>query len=52
MGKRIKGRKRHIVTNTLGFMIGLVVHSAGIQDRDGAPLVLKSIRKAYQNPHA
>jgi transposase len=42
-GKRIKGRKRHIVTDTLGFMVGLVVHSAGIQDRDGAPLVLKSI---------
>jgi len=42
-GKRIKGRKRHIVTDTLGFMVGLVVHSAGIQDRDGAPLLLKSI---------
>jgi transposase len=32
-GKRIKGRKRHIVTDTLGFMVGLGVHSAGIQDR-------------------
>ena len=32
-GKRIKGRKRHIITDTLGFMVGLVVHSAGIQDR-------------------
>jgi hypothetical protein len=41
MGKKIKGRKRHIVTDTLGFMVGLVVHSAGIQDRDGAPEVLK-----------
>ena len=46
-GKRIKGRKRHIVTDTLGFMVGLVVHSAGIQDRDGAPLVLKSIRHSH-----
>lgn len=46
-GKRIKGRKRHIVTDTLGFMVGLVVHSAGIQDRDGAPEVLKSIRYSY-----
>jgi transposase len=45
-GKRIKGRKRHIITDTLGFMVGLVVHSAGIQDRDGAPEVLKSIRGA------
>jgi putative transposase len=47
MGKKIKGRKRHIVTDTLGFMVGLVVHSAGIQDRDGAPEVLKLIRGAY-----
>ena len=41
-GKRIKGRKRHIVTDTVGFLVGLVVHSAGIQDRDGAPDVLKA----------
>ena len=46
-GKKIKGRKRHIVTDTLGFMVGLVVHSAGIQDRDGAPELLRSIRDAY-----
>lgn len=43
-GKKVKGRKRHIVTDTLGLMIGLVVHSAGIQDRDGAPEVLNTIR--------
>ena len=42
-GKRIKGRKRHIVTDTIGFLVGLVVHSAGIQDRDGAPDVLKAL---------
>jgi transposase len=46
-GKRIKGRKRHIITDTLGFMVGLVVHSAGIQDRDGAPEVFKSIRRSH-----
>ena len=33
-GKKTKGRKRHIVTDTLGFMVGLVVHSAGIQEPD------------------
>jgi putative transposase len=43
-GKRIKGRKRHIVTGTLGLMAGAVVHPAGVQDRDGAPMVLRSIR--------
>src|SRR5450755_4699510 len=46
-GKKIKGRKRHIVTDTQGNLVGLVVHDAGIQDRDGAPCVLASIRSRY-----
>ena len=46
-GKKIKGRKRHIVTDTLGHLVGLVVHRAGIQDRDGAPAVLGTIRRLY-----
>jgi transposase len=46
-GKRVKGRKRHIVTDTLGLMVGLVVHGADIQDRDGAVPVLASIRHRY-----
>lgn len=46
-GKRIKGRKRHIATDTLGLLVGLVVHSAGIQDRDGAPDVLKRVAARY-----
>ena len=46
-GKKIKGRKRHIVTDTLGLLIGLLVHGADIQDRDGAPAVLKSIRHSF-----
>src|SRR5450432_624128 len=46
-GKKIKGRKRHIVTDTQGNLVGLVVHEAGIQDRDGAPCVLASIRSRY-----
>jgi len=46
-GKRIKGRKRHIVTDTVGFLVGLEVHSAGIQDRDGAPEVLKAVAARY-----
>ncbi len=46
-GKRIKGRKRHIVTDTIGLLVGLVVHSAGIQDRDGAPEVLKTVAARY-----
>ncbi len=46
-GKRIKGRKRHIVTDTTGLLVGLEVHSAGIQDRDGAPDVLRAVASRY-----
>jgi putative transposase len=43
-GKKIKGRKRHIVTATCGFLVFILVHAADIQDRDGAVDVLKAIR--------
>ena len=42
-GKKINGRKRHVVVDTLGLILCVVVHSAGIQDRDGAKLVLEKI---------
>jgi transposase len=46
-GKKINGRKRHIVTDTLGHLVGLQVHPADIQDRDGAAKVLATIRRLY-----
>jgi transposase len=46
-GKKIKGRKRHIITDTIGFLIGFVIHTADIQDRDGAVHVLNSIRRTH-----
>ena len=46
-GKKIKGRKRHIVTDTTGLLVGIAVHGANIQDRDGAPAVLNAIRHAF-----
>jgi hypothetical protein len=39
-GKKINGRKRHIVTDTQGHMLSGIVHEASIQDRDGAPRVI------------
>jgi transposase len=39
-GKKINGRKRFIVTDTLGLLLVVVVLSASIQDRDGAKSVL------------
>ena len=44
-GKKINGRKRHIVTDTAGHLVGLIVHIASTQDRDGAVAVLASIRR-------
>jgi putative transposase len=41
--KKVHGRKRHLVVDTLGLVVAAVVHSAGIQDRDGAKLVLKKM---------
>ncbi len=46
-GKKIKGRKRHIITDTLGHLVGIDVHPANIHDRDGAPRVIKAICSRY-----
>jgi len=40
--KRMKGRKRHIVTDTDGRLIELCVHPANVQDRHGAPALLRT----------
>lgn len=40
MGKKVTGRKRHLVVDTTGLLLAVVVHSASVQDRDGAKLVL------------
>jgi putative transposase len=42
-GKKVKGRKRHIVVDTMGNLLHVVVHRADIQDREGAKLLLKAI---------
>ncbi len=46
-GKKVKGRKRHIITDTCGFLVFIFVHAADIQDRDGAVDVLKAIRSRF-----
>src|SRR5829696_8872384 len=48
-GKKINGRKRHIVTDTLGIMLFVLVHAADVQDRDGAPALLQAIRHRCQD---
>ena len=39
-GKKVSGRKRHIAVDTMGLVLAVVVHTADIQDRDGARLLL------------
>src|ERR1700756_2488694 len=46
-GKKIKGRKRHILTDTIGLPVGMIVHPANVQDRDGAPDLLASVRNLH-----
>src|SRR5712672_3637095 len=46
-GKKIKGRKRHIITDTGGRLVGAVIHGAEVQDRDGAVPLLASIRSSF-----
>ncbi|WP_412051280.1 IS5 family transposase [Hoeflea sp. Naph1] len=46
-GKKIKGRKRHILVDTLGMLPKAEVHSAGIQDRDGAALVFDKLASRF-----
>jgi len=42
-GKKINGRKRHLLVDTLGLMIAVVVTVASVQDRDGGKLVFSSV---------
>jgi putative transposase len=45
--KRVKGRKRHIVTDTQGFLLAVQVHAANIQDNHGAVPLLKGLRRRF-----
>lgn len=45
-GKKIKGRKRHIVVDSLGLLMAVVVTSAALDDGKAAPLVLQKLKSA------
>lgn len=44
-GKRVKGRKRHILVDTLGLLLAVVVTAASVQDYHGAKPVLDRARE-------
>ena len=49
-GKKIKGGKRHIVTDTGGLPVAVMVHEADIRDRAVAPGLLASTAISYPWP--
>jgi transposase len=46
-GKRVRGRKRHLLVDTGGLLLHRVVHSASVQDRAGAKLVLHQLHDRF-----
>jgi putative transposase len=46
-GKQVKGRKRHLLVDTLGMVIMVVVTGASVQDRDGAKQLFEKVRQQF-----
>lgn len=49
-GKKVLGRKRHLVVDTLGLVWALVITPASVQDRDGGKSVLTKFRESVKFP--
>lgn len=47
-GKKINGRKRHLVVDTLGLLLCVIVTAASVQDRDGAKPVLEQLARSFR----
>ena len=45
--KQVKGRKRHILVDTMGLLLIVLVHAANIQERDGAKLLLNKAKGCF-----
>lgn len=46
-GKKVKGRKRHILVDTLGMLLVVLIHEANVQDRAGALLLLRRMVEQF-----
>lgn len=47
-GKKIKGIKRHIIVDTLGLILSVIIQDASVQDRDGAPSVIGNMKEYWR----
>jgi putative transposase len=45
-GKRVKGRKRHVLVDVMGLVLAVCVHAADVQDREGARLLVSGTAPA------
>ena len=46
-GKKIMGKKRHILVDTQGLLMHAIVHAADIQDRDGGAVLMATLFGAF-----
>lgn len=46
-GKKVTGRKRHILVDTLGLLLNVVVHRGNVQDRDGIRRLLRDAGRRF-----
>jgi len=46
-GKKIKGKKRHVLVDTQGLLLAAIVHAADVQDRDGGVLLMATLFGMY-----
>ncbi len=46
-GKKISGRKRHLLVDSTGLVVGTAVHEANVADRDGARLLLGKVEEEW-----
>jgi len=46
-GKKVSGRKRHLLVDTMGLLLKVVVHPANLQDRQGVPLLLEPVQGQF-----
>lgn len=49
-GKKVKGRKRFLVVDTLGLPVAIQIQAASVQERDGGPLVIAQPRPRSEIP--
>ena len=43
------GRKRHLLTDTIGMLLAVIVHPASVQDRDSAEPLLRQAHRISRN---